>query len=106
MATFSLESGTLNLTVPKGTELVATLDFSDNTTGYTVTSEVYSLVDGSTLYSPTISTVSVTAGQHTITLTESDTANRGAGTYGLRVIRVAPGTVTRRITNGMLEVQP
>ena len=49
MATFSLESGTLNLTVPKGTELVATLDFSDNTTGYTVTSEVYSLVDGSTL---------------------------------------------------------
>ena len=28
MATFSLESGTLNLTVPKGTELVATLDLS------------------------------------------------------------------------------
>lgn len=106
MATFTLGSGTLNLAVPQGTELVATLDFSDDTTGYTVTSEVYSLVSGSTLYSPTIATVSATAGQHTITLNESDTANRGAGSYGLRVIRVAPGTVTRRITDGLLEVRP
>lgn len=106
MATFTLGSGTLNLAVPQGTELVATLDFSDDTTGYTVTSEVYSLVSGSTLYSPTIATVSATAGQHTITLNESDTANRGAGSYGLRVIRVAPGTVIRRITDGLLEVRP
>lgn len=106
MATYSMASGTLNLTVPRGTELVATLDFSDDTTGYTVTSEVYSLNDLSVLYSPTIATVSATAGQHTITLTESDTNGRGAGTYGLRIIRVAPGVVTRRIIDGVLEVKP
>jgi hypothetical protein len=106
MATYSMASGTLNLTVPRGTELVATLDFSDDTTGYTVTSEVYSLVSGTTLYSPSVSVVSATAGQHTLTLTEANTEAYGAGSYGLRVIRIAPGTVTRRLIAGILEVQP
>jgi hypothetical protein len=106
MAHYSLASGTLNITVPRGTELVATLDFSDDTTGYTVTSEVYSLVSGATLYSPTVSVVSATAGQHSITLTEADTQDYGSGSYGLRIIRVAPGTVTRRLIDGILEVKP
>lgn len=106
MATYSMASGTLNLTVPRGTELVATLDFSDDTSGFTVTSEVYSLVGGATLYSPDVAVVSATAGQYTLTLTESNTLDRGAGTYGIRVLRVAPGTVTRRIVDGLLEVVP
>ena len=106
MATHSMASGTLNITVPRGTELVATLDFSDDTTGYTVTSEVYSLVTGSTLYSPPVTVVSATAGQHTLTLTEADTEAYGAGSYGIRIIRVAPGTVTRRLIDGILEVKP
>lgn len=106
MATYSMASGVLNLTVPRGTELVATLDFSDDTTGFTVTSEVYSLRSGDTLYSPAVAVVSATAGQYTLTLTESNTLDRGAGTYGLRVLRVAPGTVTRRIVDGLLEVVP
>jgi hypothetical protein len=106
MATYSMASGTLNLTVPRGTELVATLDFSDDTTGYTVTSEVYSLVSGATLYSPSVAVVSATAGQHTLTLTEANTEAYGSGSYGIRIIRVAPGTVTRRLIDGILEVKP
>jgi hypothetical protein len=106
MATYSMASGVLNLTVPRGTELIATLDFSDDTTGYTVTSEVYSLVSGATLYSPSVSVVSATAGQHSLTLTEANTNDYGSGSYGIRVIRVAPGDVTRRLIDGILEVKP
>lgn len=104
MALAAQTPGHLSVVLRAGDEYGTLLDFSVNTTGYTWTAEVYSLITGNTLGTPTTTVVNAAAGQVNLSLTESDTMDLATGTYGLRVMWNAPGNVRRTVLDGMLEV--
>ena len=105
MPTFSLLPGALNLEVTRGNELGSTIDFNDiDLTGYTVSSNISSLVTGSVVTTMTTSLVNAAAGQVGIAMSEAATTNLAVGTYGWCLNSVAPGSVTRTLLAGFLEV--
>jgi hypothetical protein len=105
MARADQDSGTLSIGFRAGDEYATLLDFSIGTTGYSWGAEVYSLVSGDAVVSPTITVVSEANGQVNLSLTETQTADLEPGTYGVRVWWVAPGSVKRTVTDGFCEVR-
>lgn len=104
MATAAQLPGDLAISFRAGDEFATLLDFSIATTGYTWTAEVYSVVTGDVVQTPTVTVVSAANGQIHLAWTETQTAALAAGTYGVRVMWTAPGDARRTVLDGMLEV--
>lgn len=104
MALAAQTPGHLSVAFRAGDEYGTLLDFSINCTGFSWQAEVYSVSNGSTLIEPTVSVVSAANGQVNLSFSEADTIDLAAGTYGLRVMWTAPGSVRRTVLDGMLEV--
>lgn len=104
MATASQLPGHLAVAFRAGDEYSTLVDFSINTTGYSWSAEVYSVVTHEVLQNPTVTVVSAANGQVNLSWTEAETADLAPGTYGCRVIWVAPGSSQRTALEGMLEV--
>lgn len=106
MATYSQDSGALHISLVQGDELGTVIDFTPtDLTGYTVTSDIHSLVTGDTVATAAVSIVSATAGTVNVTLSESQTSALKVGTYGWRLYWDASGNVRRTALSGTLEVK-
>lgn len=109
MAEYSLTPGQLNLKTRQGDEFSATVTLTEGASpfslaGYTVTASITSLVDGSAVDDFTVSVVSATAGEVSISLQEADTSALASGSYAWSLRWIAPGAVTRTALAGVLEV--
>ena len=104
MPTFSLLPGALNLEVKRTDEFSSTIDFDLDMSSYQVSSNISSLVTGSVVTTMTTSLVNAAAGQVGIAMSEAATTNLSVGTYGWCLNSVAPGSVTRTLLAGFLEV--
>jgi len=104
MPTYTQLPGTLGLAFRRSDELGATVDFSTDLTGYTVTSHIVSAVTGQTVTAITTTLSDAAAGVVGLALTETQTAALSAGTYTWRLEWVAPGDVKRTALSGMVEV--
>lgn len=119
MAEFSLQPGSLDLTLVQGDEFTLALTFDRNLTGYTFLAPVYVKESyaaggggsgfvtaiGQTAANFTISATAVTAGQLLIGLPESSTnALTPAVGYRWFFRWVDPGLVTRTVLAGTLTV--
>jgi hypothetical protein len=106
MATYSQDSGALHLSIVRGDELGTVIDFTPtDLTGYTVASDIHSLVTGETVATATVSIVSATAGTVNLALSETETSALKVGTYGWRMYWDASGNVRRTALSGTLEVK-
>jgi hypothetical protein len=104
MATVSNLPGQLSLAVRRGDELGTLIDFSISATSYSWAAQVYSLVTGATVATPTVTVVSEALGQVNVALSEVQTASLAAGSYGWRLEATAPGSVKRTMLDGICEV--
>lgn len=104
MATFEQLPGELNLAIKQSDEVGFAIDFSIPLTGYTVTSEIVSLVTGGLVATPTVTVSNAANGIVNIAMTETQTAALPLGTYRWRVDWVAPGDVARQALAGHVEV--
>lgn len=105
MATYEQLPGGLNIALNKGDEFGILLDIDRDVTGYTFSAVVYSLVDASTIATPTLTVTNAALGQVNLSLTETQTSALGVGTYGMRVTWVQPGSVQRTAIDGVCEVK-
>lgn len=106
MPTYEQLPGSLGLSLRKGDELGTTVDFTPtNLTGYTVTSDIISLVTGAVVQPITVAVTNATAGIVNISLTETQTGALPVGTLGWRLEWLAPGDVKRTALSGMVEVK-
>ena len=106
MATYSQLPGELNLDILRGDELSISIDFSVDVTGYTVSSNIVSLVDSASIVSPAVTITDAGNGVVSLALTETQTAALPSGSRRLFVSWVAPGDVPRRVLAGIVEVKP
>ena len=105
MSTYTQLPGSLGLSFRRGDELGTSIDFTPtDLTGYTVTSDIVSLVTGSVVQPVTVAISNATAGVVAISLTETQTAALPVGTYGWRLEWHAPGSVRRTALQGTCEV--
>jgi hypothetical protein len=104
MATVSQLPGVLNISLVRGDEFSTLVDFDVALTGYTFSAQVYSVLTGETLATPTVTAVNLATGQVNVSLQESQTASMRAGTYGWRLVWVAPGSAQRTALEGVFEV--
>lgn len=105
MAIYEQLPGSLSLSIVKSDEFATVVDFSINMSGYTVSSEIYSLVDGVTVTAMTTTFENAALGTVNIGMTEAETGDLSVGTYGWRLQWLAPGSVTRTALTGLLEVK-
>jgi hypothetical protein len=103
MPSYDQAPGTLNLSFSRGDDFSALVDFSISMSGYTVTAGVTSLVTGSEVQALTVSTVSATAGQFNVSLTDAQTIAMARGTYGWQM-KWTEGNATRTALTGFVEV--
>ena len=104
MALYEQLPGSLSLSIVKSDQFSTVVDFSIDMTSYSVSSEIFSLVDGSIVQMST-AFVSAVLGTVNISMTEAETGDLSVGTYGWRLQWVAPGSVTRTALTGLLEVK-
>ena len=104
MALYEQLPGSLSLSIVSGDQFSTVVDFSINMSGYSVSSEIYSLVDGA-VTAMTTAFVSEALGTVSIGMTEGETGDLSVGTYGWRLQWLAPGSVTRTALTGLLEVR-
>ena len=104
MATYEQLPGNLGLAFRRGDELGTTIDFDTSLAGYTVSSDIVSLVTGSVVQPITVALSNATAGVVSISLAETQTAALPVGTYGWRLEWDAPGSVRRTALQGTCEV--
>jgi hypothetical protein len=104
MTTFSQQPGSMGLSFRGGDEVSTQVDFDISLSGYTVTSQITSLVTGGPVQAITTTLTNASAGQVNISLTEAQTAALPAGTYAWEMVWVAPGGVTRTALIGTCEV--
>ena len=104
MALYEQLPGSLSLSIVKSDQFSTVVDFSIDMSGYSVSSEIYSLVDGATTAMST-AFVSSVLGTVSIGMNEGETGDLSVGTYGWRLQWVAPGSVTRTALTGLLEVR-
>ena len=97
---FKQIEGVANIRGRKGDDLAASVDLDVDVTGYTWTSEVFSVVDGTTIATASISVVAATAGTVQVTWP----TDMPAGTYQWYLTFDAPGGVTRKAIEGTFEV--
>ena len=105
MALYEQLPGSLSLSIVSGDQFATVVDFSINMSGYSVSSEIFSLVDGATVVAMSTAFVSEALGTVNISMTEAETGDLSVGTYGWRLQWVAPGSVTRTALTGLLEVR-
>ena len=105
MALYEQLPGSLSLSIVSGDQFSTVVDFSINMSGYSVSSEIFSLVDGATVVAMSTTFVSEALGTVSIGMTEAETGDLSVGTYGWRLQWVAPGSVTRTALTGLLEVK-
>ena len=105
MALYEQLPGSLSLSIVQGDEFATVVDFSISMSGYSVSSEIYSLVDGATVTAMTTAFVSASLGTVSIGMTEAETGDLSVGTYGWRLQWLATGSVTRTALTGLLEVR-
>jgi hypothetical protein len=105
MALYEQLPGSLSLSIVSGDQWSTVVDFDINMTSYTVSSEIYSLVDGATVAAMTTAFVSAALGTVNIGMTEAETSDLAVGTYGWRLQWLAPGSVTRTALTGLMEVK-
>ena len=105
MALYEQLPGSLSLSIVKSDQFGTVVDFSIDMTSYTVSSEIYSLVDGETVTAMSTAFVSAALGTVSIGMTEAETGDLSVGTYGWRLQWLAPGSVTRTALTGLLEVR-
>jgi hypothetical protein len=115
MATVSALPGSLNIALVRGDEFGTTVDVKLELAGYSFAAEVFSLLTGDTLATPTVvyvgpsldSTGTPVAGWSRISLsmTETQTASLTIGSYGFRVSWIAPGNAKRTALAGVCEVK-
>ena len=105
MALYEQLPGSLSLSIVKSDQFSTVVDFSIDMSGYSVSSEIYSLVDGATITAMTTAFVSAALGTVSIGMTEAETGDLSVGTYGWRLQWLAPGSVTRTALTGLLEVR-
>lgn len=95
--------GALNLTMKRGDDFSALVDFSINMTGYTTVASVVSAVDGSTVVPFTVTVPSASNGQVNVALSDAQTAALAAGTYRWQMVWTQ-GNATRTALAGFVEV--
>jgi hypothetical protein len=105
MALYEQLPGSLSLSIVSGDQWSTVVDFDINMTSYTVSSEIYSLVDGVTVTAMSTAFVSAALGTVSIGMTEAATSDLSVGTYGWRLQWLAPGSVTRTALTGLMEVK-
>ena len=105
MALYEQLPGSLSLSIVSGDQFATVVDFSINMSGYSVSSEIFSLVDGATVVAMSTTFVSEALGTVSIGMTEAETGDLSVGTYGWRLQWLAPGSVTRTALTGLLEVK-
>lgn len=103
--TFELLPGELNLAFRAGDQLDVSLDFDIDMTGYSVSANIASLVDGATIASVSATVTNASSGIVTIGMTETATAALKPGTYRWRLIWTATGNVVRTAVSGIVEVK-
>lgn len=106
MTTFSVLPGTLNVNVRQGDALSFVVDFDIGLTGYTVTSHVYSLVDGATVQALTTSVLSASEGRVQCSLDSETTAGLADGTYKWQLRWDTGSESYRTAVEGVFEVRP
>lgn len=105
MATASDAPETLNFSWRRGDEFGKTLIYTEDLTGATVVTTIYSLRTGETVTTmPTVLSAGVTASSIGVSLSETPSASLLVGTYGWRQVVTAAGGVTRTRIVGKIEV--
>lgn len=102
--TYSVLPGPMPLAFKRSNDFSAVVDFDTSLVGYSVTATLTSLVTGATVVPFTTSVVDASAGQVSVSLTDTQTAALAAGTYGWQLEWTAPGGVQRTALSGTVEV--
>jgi hypothetical protein len=105
VSTFTVIPGTLNLTVKRGDTISVTIDFTNVLTGYSISAEAYSTVDGSTIVVMTTDGSQASEGKIVVSLSSSETAGLPSGTYNWK-LKWQTGSQIRTAVQGILEVLP
>jgi len=104
MSTYSVLPGSMNLAFKRSGDFSALIDIDIALTSYTVTANMTSLVSGGVVQAFTTSVSDASAGQVSVSLTDTQTTALAAGTYGWQLDWVAPGSVQRTALTGTVEV--
>lgn len=113
MADYAIVPSTLNIQFVRGDEFGMLLDFDQNLTGYTFTTDVYEVASvsggvitrGPSLAPFTLTEVDLAAGKVNLSLTETQTQSFNlAKSYRWYLRWVAPGAVTRTVLSGSISV--
>lgn len=104
MATQSQTPGNLNLSVKRGDDYTAVVDFDIDLTGFSVTSSMSSLVSDSVLSTVSTSISNAPLGQVVITIPKQQTSAMSPGSYGWTMRWSTPAGGERAILGGILEV--
>ena len=97
--------GTLHVAFVRGDDYSTLLDLSISLVGYSLDAQLYSLTNGQTVATPTVSVVDAAAGKFNLTLSDAQAAALPPGTLGLRIRWTAPGDYKRRAFEGTCEVR-
>lgn len=107
MATASDAPDVLNLSWRRGDEFGKTLVYTEDLTGGTVVTTIYSLRTGSDVTTmPTVVTPGPTASSVGISLIEIPSAALLIGTYGWRQVVTKAGSVQKTRIVGKIEITP
>ena len=107
MATASDAPEVLNLSWRRGDEFGKTIVYTEDLTGATALTTMFSLRTGADVTTmPTVITAGATASQVAISLAEIPSAALLLGTYGWRQVVVAAGSVQKTRIVGRAEVTP
>jgi len=103
MPSYDQTPGSLNMAFNRGDDVAALIDFSNSLVSYTVTAGITSLVTGLDVQPLAVSIVSATAGQVTVSLSDTQTAGLARGTYGWS-LKWTESNSTRTALTGFVEV--
>jgi hypothetical protein len=102
--TYSVLPGSMPLAFRRSNDFSALIDFDTSLVGYQVTATLTSLVTGSTVVPFTTTLADASAGQVSVSLTDTQTAALASGTYGWTLDWTAPGGIQRTALSGTVEV--
>ena len=105
MALYEQLPGSLSISIVQGDEFATVVDFDINMSGYDTNAEIYSLVDGSVIFTMTTSFISAAVGTVNVSMTEAETGDLSVGTYGWRLQWEAVGSVIRTALTGIMEIR-
>lgn len=103
MPSYDQNPGSLNLSLNRGDDFSALIDFSIAMTAYTVSASLTSLVTGAEVVPLTTSFTSAADGKVNVSLTDAQTLALARGTYGWN-LKWTEGSATRTALAGFVEV--